>query len=236
MIFAAASLTDAFDEIGAAFSAQHSGVEVILNYGASSTLAAQIGEGSPADVFASANERQMGVAQAAGRVTGDAPIFATNHLVVITPIGNPAGVQSLADLARPGVHVLLAAPGVPVRDFAEAVFDRAAADSSFGSDYKQRVLANLVSEEQNVRHVTAKIALGEADAGVVYVTDVSSSVSGRLAVVEIPPQFNITAHFPIGMISDSKQPALARGFVDFVLGPEGQRILAQWGFSPPPGG
>ena len=236
MIFAAASLTDAFDEIGAAFSAQHSGVEVILNYGASSTLAAQIGEGSPADVFASANERQMGVAQAAGRVTGDAPIFATNHLVVIMPIGNPAGVTELRDLARPGVHVLLAVPGAPVRDLAETMFERAAQDPGYGKDFKQRVLVNLVSEEQNVRQVTAKIALGEADAGVVFVTDVTSSIAGQFALVEIPSQFNVTAEYPIAVIRDTGQPELAREFVDFVLGPEGQRILAQWGFSPPPGG
>ncbi len=236
IVFAASSLTDAFDEIGKAFTAQHPGVEVTFSYGGSSTLAAQINEGSPADVFASANDKQMGVVQTAGRIAGETTLFVTNRLVVITPSSNPAGVHTLADLARPGVKLLLAAPGVPVRDFAEAMFDKAVQDASFGSDFKQRVLANLVSEEQNVRQVTAKIALGEADAGVVYVTDVTSSVAGQLALVDVPPELNVIAQYPIAVVSETKQPELARAFVDFVLGAEGQGILAKWGFSPPPAG
>jgi molybdate transport system substrate-binding protein len=235
-VFAASSLTEPFDKIGEAFMAGHPGVEVTFNYGASSALAVQLSEGAPADVFASANEKQMSVAQASGRVEGDATIFAKNHLVVITPLDNPAKVMTLRDLSRPGVIVLLAAPGAPARDYAEMVFDQASEESGYGPDFKQRVLANLVSEEQNVRQVTAKIALGEADAGVVYASDAAGSVAGLVSRVEIPPRLNVTARYPIAVLHDAQQLALAREFINFVLAPEGQRILANWGFLPPAGG
>ncbi|RPJ35503.1 MAG: molybdate ABC transporter substrate-binding protein, partial [Planctomycetaceae bacterium] len=158
-VFAASSLTDAFEEIGAAFEAENPGVDVVFNFGSSSSLATQLAEGAPADVFASANPKQMQVAQDAGRITGSPRIFARNRLAVIVPADNPAGIESVTDLAKPGLLLVLAAPGIPVRDYTDTMLDQ------LGEDMKSAVLANLVSEEDNVRQVVAKVALGEADAG-----------------------------------------------------------------------
>jgi molybdate transport system substrate-binding protein len=164
-VFAASSLADVFDEIAAAFEAAHPGVTVARNYGGSSQLAAQLAEGAQADVFASANERQMQAALDAGRIDGDPLAFATNRLVVIVPADNPAQIVSMADLARPGVRLVLAAPGVPARDYTDQMIDALTADPAYGEAYRKAVYANLVSEEENVRQAAAKVALGEADAG-----------------------------------------------------------------------
>ncbi len=235
IVFAASSLTSAFDELATSFEATHPGVHVLANYAGSSTIATQLTEGAQADVFASANERQMDAVQAAGRVSGEPRIFAANHLVIVTPAAGAQTVQSLADLARPGLRLVLALPGVPARDYAEIVLSNAAESPGYGSDFRQRVLSNLVSEEQNVRQVTAKVALGEVDAAIVYASDLVGQSPATLRAVEIPAALNVTALYPIAVITDSKHSALAGEFVDFVLSPEGRAILAQWGLLAPPG-
>src|SRR5687768_15727441 len=161
VVFAAASLTDAFEDIATQFEAQHN-VEILFNFGSSSDLAAQLAESAPADVFASANHTQMNNAINAGRIAGSPQTFAQNRLVLIVPFDNPAAISNLADLANDGVKVVLAAEGVPVRDYTNTMLDRLAADAAYGEDYRTAVSTNIVSEEQNVRQVAAKIALGEA--------------------------------------------------------------------------
>jgi molybdate transport system substrate-binding protein len=230
-VFAAASLTDAFGEIGEQFTAEHPGVEVVFNFAGSNQLATQIGAGAPADVFASANNAQMNVAVATGRVvSGTQQSFARNRLVVVIPGDNLAGLASLPDLATPGVKIVLAAPEVPVGQYALDFLDKAAADGSLGADYKAAVLANVVSYEENVRGVLTKVALGEADAGIVYTSDVAASAGGEVQQIEIPAALNTLASYPIAVLSDSPNAALAQAFVDAVLAPSGQQVLTQYGF------
>ena len=229
-VFAAASLTDAFNEIGQQFTAEHAGTEVVFNFAGSNQLATQIGQGAPADVFASANKTQMQAAIDSGRiVSGTQQSFVRNRLVVVTPADNPAKLVSLQDLARPGIKVVLAAKEVPVGQYALDFLDKAEADGSLGVEYEDAVLANVVSYEENVRSVLAKVALGEADAGIVYTSDAAVS-EGDVQQIEIPDALNTVATYPIATLSDSPNPAVARQFVDYVLAPAGQRVLEKYGF------
>jgi molybdate transport system substrate-binding protein len=229
-VFAASSLTDVFGEIETAFEADHPGVDVVFSFGGSSTLATQLSEGAPADVFASANTKQMTVAQEAGRIAGPVRTFAKNRLVVIVPADNPAQIQSLHDLANSGILLVVAAPGVPVRDYTDTMLERLAAVAGYGAEYQQAVLANIVSEEENVRQVTAKVALGEADAGIVYLSDVTPDIAGDVLTIPIPDAYNTIATYPIALTDDTAVPELAQAFVDYVLSDAGQATLVRWGF------
>ncbi|MBX3059514.1 MAG: molybdate ABC transporter substrate-binding protein [Anaerolineae bacterium] len=233
-VFAASSLTDAFTEIGALFEEQYPGSTVRFNFGASSDLATQLAEGAPGDVFASANARQMENAVAAGRIAGEPANFLTNSLVLIVPADNPAGIETLADLANEGVKFVTAAPDVPIRGFTDQMLDNAAADPAYGEEFKTAVLANIVSEEANVRQLAAKVVLGEADAGVVYKSDVTPDIADQVQVIEIPESLNVVAVYPIAPINDSASPETAQAFIDLVLSDEGQAILSKWGFGPRP--
>lgn len=229
-VFAAASLTDAFEELAAAFEAENPGVTIVANYGASSQLAAQLIEGAPADVFASANEAQMQAVLDAGRAVGPAESFTTNQLTVIVPADNPAGVERLADLARPGTALVLAAPGVPVREYTDAMIATLSNDPAFGPAFRDGVYTNLVSEEANVRQVAAKIALGEADAGIVYTSDVTPDIAGNVRQIAIPAAAQVVARYPIAVVDGTQLTELAREFIAFIRSPVGQAILQRWGF------
>lgn len=227
-VFAASSLTEAFEEIAQTFETTHEGVKVVLNFAGSSTLSAQIVQGAPADVFASADPQQMAVVAAAGLVLGEPKDFAGNKLVVVTP--QDSVVVSLEDLATPGVKVVLAAPEVPVGAYAREVLENL--NAVYGPDFKTRVEANLVSEEPNVRQAAAKVELGEADAAVVYATD--AAVLSNVRTVEIPAAANVMASYPVAVLKDAPQPDLAAGFVAFVLSDAGRAILAAHGFTQAP--
>ncbi len=228
-VFAAASLTDAFEELATAFETAHPGVDVIFSFGNSSTLATQIVEGAPADVFASANVAQMEVAIASGRIAEDVQSFARNRLIVVMPADNPAGVESLRDLAKPGLRLILASAGIPAREYADTMLERMSADPEYGATFAEDVLANLASEEETVRAMTAKVALGEADAAIVYVSDVTPDIRDQVVTLEVPEDFNTIAQYPIAAISESPAPELAAQFIDFVLSSEGQTVLETWG-------
>jgi molybdate transport system substrate-binding protein len=230
LVFAASSLTDAFEELATEFQIQHPNVEILFNFASSADLATQLAEGAPADVFASANNSQMNNARDAGRITGRPRTFVKNRLVLIVPADNPANITSLQDLDNEGVQVILAAEGVPVRDYTNTMLDRLASDPAYGETYRTAVLANVVSEEENVRQVAAKIALGEADAGIVYVSDVTPDISDSLIAIGIPDTLNTIATYPIAITNDSAQAELAQAFVDFVLSDAGQDILVSWNF------
>ncbi|MFZ1769072.1 MAG: molybdate ABC transporter substrate-binding protein [Caldilinea sp.] len=232
-IFAAASLTDAFNEIGEVFVADHPNTELIFNFAGSNQLATQIGEGAPADVFASANLTQMNVAIESGRIITDAQrTFAHNRLVVVTPSDNPAGLTALQGLATPGVKIVFAAKEAPVGQYSLDFLEKADADGSLGADFKAAVTANVVSYEQNVRAVLAKVALGEADAGIVYQSDVAAGEQAAVGQIQIPDNLNTIADYPMAAVNDSPHLALAQAFVDTVLAPAGQQILTQYGFVP----
>lgn len=227
-ILAASSLTDAFTEMGQAFAqAQGNDVDISFNFAGSSSLAVQLREGAVADVFASANETQMQTAVSSNRIQAESiQIFATNQLALIVPIGNPASITSLADLANPGVQLVLAAPGVPARDYSDLVLQ------TLDAETQAKIYANLVSEGQNVRQVVAQVALGEADAGIVYRSDAAASVADSVVILPFSEAQSVLAQYPIALVADAPQPALADQFVTFVLSAEGQTILAKWGFGP----
>jgi molybdate transport system substrate-binding protein len=229
-VFAASSLTDAFEEIGAAFEQEFPGVDVVFNFGSSSTLATQLVEGAPADVFASANATQMAVVSDAGLLSEAAVLFAKNRLVLAVPADNPANIHTLRDLATPGVRLVLAAPGVPVRQYTDTMLERMAASPRYGEGYRAAVLSNVVSEEDNVRQGTAKVLLGEADAAIVYLSDVQPENAEAITAIRIPTAFNSIAEYPIGILKDSANPEAAQAFVDLVVSDAGQAILVKWGF------
>ncbi|MCL4861949.1 MAG: molybdate ABC transporter substrate-binding protein [Caldilineaceae bacterium] len=234
-VVAAASLADAFKDIGAAFADGHPGTEVIFNFAGSNQLATQIGEGAPADVFTSANVTQMNVGIKTGRILTDTQrTFARNRLVVVTPSDNPAGLTGLQDLATPGVKIVFAAKEAPVGQYSLDFLDKAKADGSLGAGYKDAVIAKGVSYEENVRAVLTKVALGEADAGVVYTSDVVT-VEGEVGQIEIPDNLNTIANYPIARLSDSPHLELAQQLMDYVLAPEGQQVLVEYGFIPTTG-
>ena len=235
LVFAATSLTDAMDELAAEFQRRHPGLQVNGHYVGSSTLAAQLLQGEWADVFASASEKQMMALVDAGLVRAGSPVvFAANRLTVITPAANPAGVRSWEDLGRLELALVLAAPGTPVRDYTDELVRRVAADPARGSGFRDRFYANLVSEEANVRLSAAKVALGEADAAVVYSTDVTPDIADAVRRFEIPDRFNVTARYPIAVLADSPRSAPAAAFVRFVLSAAGRAVLARRGFIMPP--
>ncbi len=229
-VFAAASLTDAFNEIGKDFQTLNSDVTVTFNFAGSQALRTQIEQGAPADVFASANKTEMDALIASSYVAQNAPqIFLYNKLVVILPATNPAGIAKLEDLAKPGIKLVLAAEEVPVGKYARQALD--AMNGQFGNGYKDKVLANVVSNEDNVKQVVAKVQLGEADAGIVYTSD---AIAARdLKTIEIPGELNVVAKYPIAPIKKSANADLAKAFIDYVLSADGQAILQKWGFAPP---
>jgi molybdate transport system substrate-binding protein len=235
-VFAAASLREAFEEIGAQFEEVNAGVRVVFNFAGSQQLAQQIGQGAPADVFASANQAQMEEVVATGDVaSGTEQVFARNQLVVIYPGDNPANLQGLQDLARPGVRLVLAAAEVPVGQYSMEFLEKASREPAFGEGFREGVLGNVASYEENVRAVLSKVSLGEADAGIVYTSDVAGAAS-EIGRMEIPGELNTIAEYPIAAIQGSGQEELARQFIEYVLSEAGQTVLARYGFIPVKGG
>jgi molybdate transport system substrate-binding protein len=220
VVFAATSLTEAFDKIGAQFEAAHPGVTVKFNYNGSSSLATSINQGAPADVFASAAPKNMETVTSAGNASGTPQDFAKNSGEIMVEKGNPKNIKSVSDLANPAIKVVVCAPQVPCGAVATAIFKNAG------------VTVKPVSEEQNVGGVVTKVTLGEADAGIVYVTDVKAN-EGKATGVPIPASQNDTTAYPIAQLKDAPNSAGAAAFISYVLGPQGQAVLASFGFQPP---
>jgi molybdate transport system substrate-binding protein len=231
-VYAASSLTEAFTEIGREFERQHPGSKVEFNFGGSQQLVQQLAQGAPVDVFASANQTQMDAAVKSGRVvTGTAQTFARNRLIAIYPKEGGTPLTSLQDLAKPNLKLVLAAKEVPVGQYALEFLTRAAADPGFGPQYREAVLRNVVSYEANVRAVLSKVALGEADAGIVYLTDLAGQEAKSVGRLEIPEALHPIAVYPVAAIKDSNQAESAKAFIELVLASEGQKILAKYGFT-----
>ncbi|HWR65251.1 MAG TPA: molybdate ABC transporter substrate-binding protein [Bellilinea sp.] len=231
-VSAASSLTEAFSEIGGLFESANPKLKVTFNFAGSQELAQQIIQGAAVDVFASANQKQMDVVLAELKLQpGAVKIFAANRLVVVYPVRNTAGLASLADLAKPGLKLVLAGAEVPVGQYSLDFLGLADASGNFPPGYQQAVLDNIVSYEQNVRAVLTKVALDEADAGIVYATDVGTA-NDQVGILEIPHELNIIARYPILALPGSQHSARGQTFVDFVLSPAGQQVLEKYGFSP----
>jgi molybdate transport system substrate-binding protein len=218
-VLAASSLTEAFDVIGERFERAHPDVDVELSFAASSELEAQIEQGAPADVFASADAPEMEVVVDRGDAAGTPVVFGRNRLAIAVEPGNPEGITALADLARPGVVVALCAPQVPC--------GRLAADALEKAD----VTLQPATRTENVKAARTLVELGEADAAIVYETDVrrDTDVEG----VPIPAAENVVAHYPIVRLDASDNPDGARAFIAFVTGRAGQRVMRSFGFRSP---
>ena len=219
-VYAAASLTSSFEEIGKQFEADHAGVKVRFSFGGSSDLVAQLQQGAPADVFASADTDNMERATADDLVEEDPVDFATNTLEIAVPPDNPAGVASLEDLAKPGTQVVVCATEVPCGAATQKV------EKASGVEIRP------TSEEQSVTDVLNKVTTGEADAGLVYVTDVQTA-GAKVKGIEFPESSSAVNTYPIGALAEGENKDLARAFVDLVTGDTGQRILADAGFAKP---
>lgn len=230
VVFAASSLTESFKAIGAAFEAAHPGVAVEFNFASSSALATQIEQAAPADVFASADAAQMQRLVESGRIERAPAPFTRNSLVLVVPRSSRPTVRTPADLARPGVKLVLAAPDVPVGAYAREVLAKLGAEPGYPAGFESAALKNIVSNEANVRAVLAKVELGEADAGIVYRTD-ARAAADRVDVIELPPAANVVATYPIGTVTGG-DTALASAFIEYVRGAEGQALLLAAGFEP----
>lgn len=219
-VFAAASLTESFTVLADRFEDRHPGVSVRLIFDGSSKLAQQLTEGAAADVLASADEKNMDKVVRAGRIAGSPTVFATNTLTAVVEPGNPKRITGFADLASPGMVVIRCARQVPCGAATDEV------------ERRTGVRLSPASEEPDVKAVLTKVVTGEADAGLVYVSD-AVAAAGKVDRVDIPEARHAVNSYPIARVRDSAQPALAREFLDLVLGPEGQRELRQAGFGAP---
>ncbi len=229
-VLAAASLTEAFGDIARQFEQENPGTRVRFNYGGSQQLVLQIEQGANADVFASADERWMKAVTDSGFAAGAPAVFAHNRLVVIVPAANPGRIDRLQDLSRRGLKIVLAAGAVPVGRYTRQMLEQLSAAPGFTADFSARVLANVVSQEENVKAVSTKVQLGEADAGIVYRSDVTPSVARVTQMLDIPDEYNVIATYPIVGLRQSTNQEAARRFVAYVLGAAGQRALAARGF------
>jgi molybdate transport system substrate-binding protein len=214
-VFAAASLQPAFDKIGARLLATQN-VKTSFSYAGTQTLTSQLAQGAQADVFASADTAHMTTVDTAGLLSGPGKTFAHNRLEIAVAKGNPKGIHALADLARGGLVVVLADPSVPAGKYAQQALTKA------------HVTVKPASLELQVTGVLSKVALGEADAGIVYVSDIVTS--GKVEGVAIPDDQNVLADYPIAPLKSASNAAGAKAFIDLVLSPDGQAILKGAGF------
>jgi molybdate transport system substrate-binding protein len=233
IVFAASSLTDPFNRIKADLEKANPGLKVTYNFGGSNTLQAQLEQGAKADVFASANQTEMNNALKGELVAGKGVVFAQNRLVVILPANNPGKIRKLQDLAKPGLKIVTTQKDVPVGGYTLQALDKMSQDPAFSPDFAAKVRANFVSQESNVKQVVAKVQLGEADAGVCYLTDISALLRPDLTTLEIPDRFNTLADYPIAPLKAAPNPAAARLFIAYLLGPQGQATLKSYNFISP---
>jgi molybdate transport system substrate-binding protein len=232
-VFAAASLTGAFRAIAKDYEIAHPGVIVTLNFAGSQILRTQLEQGATADIFASADHKNMEVLLAEGLVDKNTTTdFASNQMVVILPYKNRANLQDLEDLGKPGVKIVLADQSVPAGNYARQILEKISQDSQYGGEFKNKVLANVVSNETDVKQVVTKVELGEADAGIVYSSDAVAAPD--LGTIAIPDKYNVIASYPMAIPDSAREPALALDFIAYITSPAGQAILLKWGFGPMP--
>ncbi len=230
-VFAAASLVDAFNEVGADIQEANPNLNITFETAGSQTLVTQLQEGAEADVLATANNSTMATAVESGLIEGDPQIFTGNRLVIVTPEGNPAGIQSVDDLAGEDINLVVAAPEVPVGNYSRNVLCAYSTTAEAPEGFIDAVNGNVVSEELDVRSVLAKVQIGEADAGIVYASDaVSANLAGTpVTVLEFPDSLNVTAAYPIAPVAGGNVE-MASAFIAYVLSEPGQATLERYGF------
>jgi molybdate transport system substrate-binding protein len=230
-LFGAASLSGVLDAAKAAFESAHPGTTLTISTDSSSTLATQIEQGAPADVFLSADTSNPQRLVAGGFAAGPPVVFAANELTIIVPAGNPASIASPADLAKDGIKVIAAGDEVPITAYATRLVGNLASRTDAPAAFEAAYAANIVSKEDNVKAVVAKIELGEGDAGIVYVTDARAST--RVEIVDVPDTADVTASYAGVVVKTSAHQAAAAAFLAWFAGPDGQAILTSSGFLPP---
>ncbi len=231
-IYGAASLKGALDEARTAYEAVNPGTTLTISTDSSATLEAQIEQGAPADVFLSADTSNPKKLADRGFAAGTGVTFAGNKLTVIVPSANPAGMTTPVDLAKSGVKVIAAGDAVPITKYATQLVTNLAGEAGYPADFVARYTANIASKEDNVKAIVAKIELGEGDAGIVYVTD--AKASSRVTSIHVPAAANVPATYAGVIVKASQHQAAAAAFLAWLAGPDGQAILATFGFLPPP--
>lgn len=231
-VFCAASLTGAFGEIGNLYK-NETNIRVVFNFDGSQVLRTQIENGAYADIFVSANKKQMNLLKNEGFTNNSSiAIFTKTKPVIIVPKDNPAKIQNISDLAKPGLKIVIGTKDVPIGDYTLQILARLANDSAFGPWFTKKVIANVVSNETNVNYITSKVALGEADAGIAYKSDITKDLATKITKIEIPDKYNVVAEYPVGILNQSKYPVQAQKFINLVESDKGMAVLEKYGFEP----
>ncbi|HPY59853.1 MAG TPA: molybdate ABC transporter substrate-binding protein [Methanospirillum sp.] len=233
IVFAAASLTGITGDIGPMFEEAHPGVVVITNLDSSATLETQIKEGAYADLFLPASTKNMNNLLEEGMADEESVTeYATNKLAIIVPADNPASITGLADLANPKVRIVSETAEVPVRKYTEQMLNKTLESEDYGQEFVDAFRANVISEETNVASATAKVALGEADAGITYYSDVTKDLADKIKIIEIPDEFNIVATYVAGILTESAEKELAQEYISLLTSEEGKAVLEEYNFAP----
>ena len=230
-VFGAASLKSVLQGVSDAYKAAEPAVTLVVSTDSSAALRTQIEQGAPADVFLSADTKNPQMLVDAGVADGPATPFAANVLTIVVPAANPAGIRTPADLAKPGLKIVAAGDSVPITTYATKLIANLASQPGYPANFPAAYSANVVSKEDNVAAIVAKIGLGEGDAGIVYVTDARSGKS--IATIEVPAAANVTATYAGVVITASRQQQAAKDFLAWLAGADGRAILGQFGFLPP---
>jgi molybdate transport system substrate-binding protein len=230
-VYSAASLTAPLESVKAGYESEHQGIRLTLALDSSAALRTQIEQGAPADLFLSADVTNPQKLVDAGLASGPVTTYAGNHLIVVVPKANPASITTPADLARPGVRIVAAGEKVPITVYTIQLIERLGAQPGYPADFGSAYESNVASREDNVKAIVTKVELGEADAGIVYVTD--ALVSDKLATVEVPPAAAVTATYGGVVVAASTHGADAAALLTWLAGPDGQAILADFGFVAP---
>lgn len=231
-VFTAASLAGAFTEIGQMYE-NEANVRTAFNFDGSQVLRTQVENGAYADIFVSANKKQMSSLKDGGFMNNSTiSVFTRNKPALIVPKENTAKIQNISDLARPGIKIVIGVKEVPIGDYTLQILDKLASDTTFGLEFKKNVMANVVSNETNVNYIVSKVALGEADAGIAYESDVTEELAEKITKIDIPDEYNIIAEYPIGILIQSRHLAEAEEFINLVKSEEGKSVLEKYGFEP----
>ena len=231
-VFTAASLTGAFTEIGQMYK-NETNISVAFNFDGSQVLRTQMKNGAYADIFVSANTKQMNLLKNEKFMNNSSIIvFTKTKPVIIVPKDNPAKIQNISDLAKPGLKIVIGTKDVPIGDYTLQILAKLANDSAFGPEFKKKVMANVVSNETNVNYITSKVALGEADAGVAYNSDITKDLASKITKIQIPDKYNVIASYPMGILGQSKYIAQAEEFIALVKSDKGAAVLEKYGFEP----
>ncbi|OPY53813.1 MAG: molybdate ABC transporter periplasmic molybdate-binding protein [Methanosaeta sp. PtaU1.Bin060] len=231
-VFCGAGLMSAFSELGEIYK-NESDASVAFNFDGAQILRAQIKNGAYADVLAIPNDKNLKALKSEGFLNNSSiSVFARNWQEIIVPKSNPAKIQNLSDLAKPGVKIVTGAKDLPITNTTLQILDKLAADPAYGPGYKEKVLANMVSQETNINFIVSKVALGEADAAFIHESEVSPEYADKLIVIDIPEKYNVKSEFTIGVLNQSKSFDLAERFINLVKSDEGKAIFEKDGYEP----